>query len=88
MLSFRSLLKKGDRVLEGALQLGHGVENFKARAATRAVNGGHEEHDLISERDCRDISGTDSPLTPSINVQLQKHILTRLRVLVLGCTEF
>ena len=37
---------------------------------------------------CWDISSADSPLSPSVNVQVQKHRLTRLRVLVLGCMAF
>ena len=43
---------------------------------------------LSIQRGCWDISSTDSPLSPSVNLNVQRHRLTRLRVMVLGCMAF
>ena len=46
------------------------------------------EHIACYDDQCWDISSADSPLSPSVNLNVQRHRLTRLRVLVLGCMAF
>ena len=86
----------GRRITQGRLEDDRHVRVHEALQLYTAAMGAFHDgsiRDIRGQahgalRQCWDISSANSPLSPSINVKVQRHRLTRLRVVVLGCMAF